>query len=51
MGTREREEQAEQERERQELERQQEERRLQQPRPLMQSGDNETSTTPTIINH
>jgi hypothetical protein len=48
MGTTEREQQAEQQREREQMERQQQELRV--PRPLMGTGDTETSTNPAIIN-
>ena len=49
MGTREREEQAQQERERQQRELQEQER-MQQPRGVRVEGDDESVTNPAIIN-
>ena len=49
MGTRERDEQAQQERERQQRE-QQEQERMQQPRGMRIEGEDETVTNPAIIN-
>lgn len=51
MGTREREEQARLERERQEREQQEQQRNSSSaPRALLDNTENETSTTPAIIN-
>jgi hypothetical protein len=50
MGNRERDEQAQQESDRQEQERQEQER-LNTPRAIRGAGDDETTTTPVIVNH
>ena len=52
MGNRERDEQMQQENERQEQERQrQEQERMNAPRAILGNGDDETSTSPVIVNH
>jgi hypothetical protein len=50
MGTRERDEQAEEQRERQEQERMQQQDRNTSQRALLDEGDNDTTTNPVIIN-